>query len=85
LSYRGALRIIQKNTLYAKCLHISFRVVILERMIPEKIGIYQIKSELGRGGMATVYLAYDPRFEREVALKVLPREMLHDPQFRVRF
>jgi predicted Ser/Thr protein kinase len=54
-------------------------------MIPEKIGIYQIKSELGRGGMATVYLAYDPRFEREVALKVLPREMLHDPQFRVRF
>ena len=35
--------------------------------------------------MATVYLAYDPRFEREVALKVLPREMLHDPQFRVRF
>jgi serine/threonine-protein kinase len=54
-------------------------------MIPEKIGIYQIKSELGRGGMATVYLAYDPRFEREVAVKVLPREMLHDPQFRVRF
>jgi tRNA A-37 threonylcarbamoyl transferase component Bud32 len=54
-------------------------------MIPEKIGIYQIKSELGRGGMATVYLAYDPRFEREVALKVLPREMLHDPQFRSRF
>ena len=60
-------------------------MVILERMIPEKIGIYEIKSELGRGGMATVYLAYDPRFEREVALKVLPREMLHDPQFRVRF
>ena len=60
-------------------------VVILERMIPEKIGIYQIKSELGRGGMATVYLAYDPRFDREVGVMVLPREMLHDPQFRVRF
>ena len=54
-------------------------------MAPEKIGRYQIKSELGRGGMATVYEAYDPRFEREVAVKVLPREMLHDPQFRVRF
>jgi serine/threonine-protein kinase len=55
-------------------------------MIPEKIGRYEIKSELGRGGMATVYRGYDPRFEREVAIKVLPPEMLHaDPQFRVRF
>lgn len=55
-------------------------------MQPEKIGHYEIKSELGRGGMATVYRAYDPRFEREVAVKVLPPEMLHaDPQFRVRF
>lgn len=52
---------------------------------PTKIGRYQIKSELGRGGMATVYRAYDPSFDREVAIKVLPREMLHDPQFRARF
>src|SRR5512147_3139017 len=55
-------------------------------MQPEKIGIYEIKAELGRGGMATVYRAYDPRFEREVAVKVLPHELLHaDPQFRLRF
>jgi serine/threonine protein kinase len=55
-------------------------------MQPVKIGIYEIKSELGRGGMATVYRAYDPRFEREVAVKVLPSELLHaDPQFRLRF
>ncbi len=53
--------------------------------IPEKIGRYIIKSELGRGGMATVYRAHDPSVDREIAIKVLPREMLHDPQFRSRF
>jgi serine/threonine protein kinase len=54
-------------------------------MSEEHFGRYIIKGELGRGGMATVFHAYDPRFERDVAIKVLPREFLHDPQFRVRF
>jgi len=54
-------------------------------MEPQKFGRYEIKGEIGRGGMATVYHAYDPRFEREVAIKVLPREMLHDIQFVTRF
>jgi serine/threonine protein kinase len=53
--------------------------------LPNAIGRYEIKAELGRGGMATGYRAYDPRFKREVALKILPREFLHDPQFRARF
>ncbi len=35
--------------------------------------------------MATVYRAYDPSFDREVAIKVLPRELQHDPQFHDRF
>ncbi len=54
-------------------------------MESKKFGRYEIRGEIGRGGMATVYHAYDPRFEREVALKVLPHEMLHDVQFRTRF
>jgi len=54
-------------------------------MEPRKFGRYEIKSELGRGGMATVYHAHDPRFRRDVALKVLPREFLHDTTFRARF
>src|SRR5256712_10911245 len=32
---------------------------------------YTIERELGRGGMATVYVAQDPRHGREVAVKVL--------------
>lgn len=54
-------------------------------MSPKKIGRYEILSEVGRGGMATVFHAYDPSFERDVAIKVLPPVFLHDPQFRTRF
>ncbi|MBP8242723.1 MAG: serine/threonine protein kinase [Thermoflexales bacterium] len=54
-------------------------------MMPEKIGKYVIKREIARGGMATVYEAFDPVFERRVALKVLPPEFLHDETFRARF
>jgi serine/threonine-protein kinase len=35
--------------------------------------------------MAAVFKAYDPHFQRDVALKILPREFLHDPTFRTRF
>ncbi len=54
-------------------------------MIPETIGRYEVKGELGRGGMAAVYRALDPRFRRDVAIKVLPEAYLHDPMFRARF
>ncbi len=53
--------------------------------IPEKFGRYTIKERLGRGGMASVYLAHDPRFEREVAIKILPQEAANDDTFRQRF
>ncbi|MCK4900907.1 MAG: serine/threonine protein kinase, partial [Anaerolineales bacterium] len=54
-------------------------------MLIEKIGRYEVKSEIGRGGMATVYHAYDPNFERDVAIKILPQAFLYDTQFRERF
>jgi len=41
--------------------------------LPERVGPYQIKHEIGRGGMSRVYLAEraDQEFERQVALKVI--------------
>ena len=46
--------------------------VALEAALADR---YRIARELGRGGMATVYLAHDLRHERQVALKVLRPEL----------
>ncbi|MEJ2746386.1 MAG: protein kinase [Anaerolineae bacterium] len=53
--------------------------------IPNSIDRYEIIEELGRGGMATVYKARDPLFERQVAIKVMSPELSRDQQFRARF
>lgn len=54
-------------------------------MTKKKYGRYEIESELGRGGMAAVYLASDPLFGRKVALKVMAQAFRDDPTFRGRF
>ncbi len=49
------------------------------------VGPYQIVEQAGKGGMATVYKAYQPALERHVALKVLPEFFAEEPGFRERF
>jgi serine/threonine-protein kinase PpkA len=46
---------------------------------------YKILRQLGRGGMATVYLAMQESVQREVALKVMSPALLVDPDFGERF
>ncbi len=52
--------------------------------LPDRIGRFRIKSLLGEGAFARVYLGMDPELEREVAIKVPKVEEL-TPEFRESF
>lgn len=52
---------------------------------PEWIGDYKVIKELGRGAMGVVYLAEHPSLGRQMALKVMARELSMDPAFLERF
>ncbi len=54
-------------------------------MIGKTLGSYRVIEQIGMGGMANVYKAYDPNTDRYVALKVLPERLSADPDFRKRF
>ncbi len=58
----------------------------METLIDKTLGGYHLIEELGQGGMATVYKAYQPKLERWVAVKVLdPAYISDDSEVLARF
>ena len=57
----------------------------MEDLTGTQLGPYRIISPVGEGGMAAVYRAYQPSFDRMVAIKVLPPQLALQPEFVARF
>jgi serine/threonine protein kinase len=53
----------------------------LDALLPN----YQVEAFIARGGMGAVYRAYEAKFDRQVAIKILPKEFGNDPSFRNAF
>jgi predicted Ser/Thr protein kinase len=52
---------------------------------PLQLGAFLLLRELGKGGMGSVYRAYDQTLGRLVAIKVMQRELAEDPRFAENF
>ncbi len=57
----------------------------MTRLIGQHLGRYLVQEEIGRGGMARVYRAFDTSLKRTVALKVMAPHLALDPEFERRF
>ena len=63
----------------------EFPPAFSEFPIGSQIAGYRLEEQIGRGGMAVVYRAYDVRLDRNVALKILAPALALDDAFRRRF
>jgi serine/threonine protein kinase len=57
----------------------------MARSVGEKLGPYEDLSLVGKGGMGEVYRARDTRLNRDVAIKILPRDKTVDLERKRRF
>jgi WD40 repeat protein/serine/threonine protein kinase len=61
------------------------RSALIDDPCPTRIGRFEIRCPLGRGGFGIVYRAYDPVLCREVALKIPRADVLVDDKGQARF
>src|SRR5947199_1834920 len=52
---------------------------------PRRLGKYELREFLGRGGMAEVWKAFDIHLQRFVAIKIMHADLQNDPDFIKRF
>jgi eukaryotic-like serine/threonine-protein kinase len=57
----------------------------MNALVGRSLGQFRIVEQIGAGGMATVFKAYQPNLDRYVAIKVLPAYHARDPVFVKRF
>src|SRR5436853_7454389 len=57
----------------------------MSRVTGTKVGRYEIRAQIGEGGMGEVYLAQDTKLDRKVALKILPTDVAAHPDRMKRF
>src|ERR1700716_569707 len=53
---------------------------VASRTLPQRLGKYEVRREVGRGGMGIVYEGFDPVIERRVALKTFISEFFDGTQ-----
>jgi ligand-binding sensor domain-containing protein/tRNA A-37 threonylcarbamoyl transferase component Bud32 len=57
----------------------------MNQYVGKRLGAYQLLEQIGQGGMATIYKAYQPSMDRYVAVKILPAHFTQDETFVARF
>src|ERR671915_1780287 len=57
-------------------------MTVIGTLISER---YRLEEKIGSGGMSSVYRAFDPMLERWVAIKLMHRDISHDPDQLERF